>query len=120
MTVQHSYSKIENELLPGFRKKIADAESTEDVKKFFVYTIQELFSQTFDGNVDLQYDDITLKPEKNPSYVLADWVHASSIFLEIWNTSDLSRVIAGFAETAAHRFTHLQKNSTKTQRKIRM
>lgn len=120
MTVQHSYSKIENELLHGYRKKIGAAESTEDVKKFFVYTIQELFAQVFSGRVDLEYNDISLAPGQEPSYVLADWVHASSIFFEIWNTSDLSRVIADFAETATHRFKHLQKNSTKTQQRIRM
>ena len=37
MTKQISFTKIENDLLPKFRKAIGAAESTEDVKKFFIY-----------------------------------------------------------------------------------
>ena len=45
MSKRLSYTKYEQELLPDFRAKINRAESTEDVKKFFVRTIQELFGQ---------------------------------------------------------------------------
>ncbi len=119
MTVQHSFSKIENELLHGFRKKMADAESTEDVKKFFAYTIQDLFGQVFAGSVDLEHNDITFKPDQEPPYILADWVQVSSIFLETWNTSDLSHVVSRFAESALHHYKHLRKNPAKTEAKMR-
>jgi len=42
-----SYSRIENEILPKFRKQISEAESAEDLKNFFSYSIQELFRQIF-------------------------------------------------------------------------
>jgi len=43
MTKQLSFTKYEHKILPNFRQKISKAESTEDVKKFFVYTAKELF-----------------------------------------------------------------------------
>jgi hypothetical protein len=55
-----SFSRVENELLPKFRKMTNEAESTEDVKKFFVYCMQELFAQTFGGQLELRFDDIEL------------------------------------------------------------
>ena len=46
MARQLSFSKYEQELRPELRQNLNIAESTEDVKKFFVYTIQKLFGHT--------------------------------------------------------------------------
>jgi len=42
MTKQISFTKQENELLPDYRNKLNQAESVEDVRKFFIYAANEL------------------------------------------------------------------------------
>ena len=49
MARQLSFSKYEQELRPELRQNLNIAESTEDVKKFFVYTIQKLFGKVLEG-----------------------------------------------------------------------
>ncbi len=120
MTTKFSFSKIENGLLPWFRKKIGNAESTEDVKKFYVYTMQELFHQVFSGNLNLDYDDISLQPNQDQSFVLDKRIKERADFAATWKNSDLSHVIIRFTETAINRYKHLEKNPAKTEAKIRM
>ncbi len=120
MTMQFSFSKIENELLPGFRKRLGSAESTEDVKKFYVYTMQDLFHQAFSGKLNLEYDDISLQPGQNQSFDLTEGIKERPDFVAVWKNSDLSHVIMRFTETAIHRYKHLEKNPAKSEAKIRM
>lgn len=120
MTKQHSFSRIENQLLPGYRNRISMAESTEDVKKFFCYTVQDLFRLVFEGNLVLEYEDVFLQPERTPAYGFSERVLADSGFISIWNSSDLPNLILRFADTAAHRYKHLMKNPEKTEAKIRV
>ena len=120
MTTQFSFSKIENELLPGFRKRLGAAESTEDVKKFYVYTMQDLFRQAFSGNLNLEYGDISLQPNQDQPFALNERIKEQADFVAIWKNSDLSHVITRFTETAIHRYKHLEKNPAKTEAKIRM
>ncbi len=120
MTRQRSFAKIEKQLLPKFRNNISTAESTEDVKKFFVYVMRDFFSQAFAGKLDLAYDDIKLQPEQDPPFVLSEQVLNREDFASEWNASDLPRVMASFAGLAANRYKHLAKNPEKTEAKIRM
>jgi len=66
MTRRSSFTKIENDVLPKFRDSMAQAESTADVQKFFVYTMLELINSALDGGFDLVYEDITLTPGSAP------------------------------------------------------
>ncbi|MFZ5759772.1 MAG: hypothetical protein ACOY4H_07930 [Thermodesulfobacteriota bacterium] len=120
MTTQLSFSKIENELLPEFRRKIGAAESTADVKKFFVYTMQELFRQVFAGQIEVGFDDIALLPNQAPPYSISATVQDHDSFSVIWASSDLPHVISRFTETALNRYRHLEKNPGRTEAKIRM
>jgi hypothetical protein len=70
MTNQASFSKIEKELRAGLRENINTAESTEDVKKFFVYAIQELLDKVLEGQMKVEYEDIRLAPDKQEGYTL--------------------------------------------------
>ena len=119
MTTQFSFSKIENELLPGFRKRIGAAESSEDVKKFYIYTMQDLFRQAFSGNLNLEYGDVSLQPTQNQPFALSQRIKERADFVAIWKNSDLSHVMTRFSETAIHRYRHLEKNPAKTEAKIR-
>lgn len=120
MTTQLSFTKIENELLPEYRRKIGSAESTEDVKKFYVYTMQNLFRQVFAGKIDLGYGDIALRPDQQPAFAISKGLNDKEDFSYIWNTSDLPNVVSRFTETAVKHYRHLEKNPKKTEAKIRM
>lgn len=115
-----SYSRIENELLPKFRKQISQAESTEDLKRFFSQNLQELLGQVFAGQIDIGDDDVKLTPENEPPFEINARIRSSEAFPPVWNTSDLPNIIGRFSEAAMHRHLHLAKNLKKTEAKIRM
>ena len=119
MTEQESFTKHEHTILPNFRENINRSESTEDVKKFFIYSIQELFKHVFEGRINFEYEDIALTPESDSSYRLSERILNSKDFSSVWKNSDLSRVISRLAESALHRYKHLKKNPGKTDSKIR-
>jgi len=120
MTKQHSFTKHEHMIIPNFRNNINHAESTEDVKKFFVYTIQELFEHIFEKNLSCEYEDIRLLPSDDHFYKLSERLLSLDKFKIVWNDSDLPRVIFNLAETAVNRYKHLKKGPEKTDSKIRM
>jgi len=119
MTQQRSFTKTENELLPKFRKMTNEAESTEDVKKFFAYCMQELIGQASDGRLALQFAEIELIPGAEPPYRFSEAVRAGEDFAQVWQTSDLGHIVQRFAELAVRRHRHLEKNPQKTEAKIR-
>ena len=120
MTKQQSFTKIENELLPEFRKRIGTAESTEDVKKFYIYTMQNLFNQVFSGKIDLEYEDVVLLPDQPPLLSFNERIQGMEDFTSVWNNSDLSHIVSRFTNSALKKLKHLEKNPAKTELKIRM
>jgi len=120
MTKQISFSKYEQKILPNFRQKISQAESTEDVKKFFVYTVQELFDNILSEKFSFEYEDVALMPGGKPHYILSKRLVSSNEFKSVWNDSDLPRLLSRLAETAVNRYKHLQKHPEKTEAKIRI
>jgi len=119
MTEQQSFTKYEHKILRGFRERINKAESTEDVKKFFVYSAKELCENIFEGQIDFEYEDFALTPDNDSNYSLSERVLCSEDFMSVWNNSDLPRVIQRLAESALRRYKHLKKSPEKTSSKIR-
>ena len=118
MTQMMSFTKYEHQVLPKFRDQLNQAESVEDVKKFFIGTIQEFLQLATDGNLNAEYDDISLLPDEQPGYCLQPQIKNSIEMKEIEN-SDINAVIKRLAEQAVHRHKHLSKNNTKTNLKIK-
>ena len=121
MTAQQlSFSKVENEVMPEFRRRINEAESTEDVKKFFAYTIQELFNKIFPGSVPLSFEEIRLQPDESPGYWLSEAVLAREDVAGVWATSDLPHILDRVSQVAVKRHAHLMKNPQRSESKIRV
>lgn len=120
MVRQVSFTKHENRVLPNFRQMINKAESTEDVKKFFVYTAKELLESIFEGKMEFEYGDFMLTRNRAPYFRLSERVLALEDFKFVWNDSDLPRVLCRFAESAMRRCKHLEKHPEKTDAKIRI
>ncbi len=119
MTKQLSFTKIENDILPKFRKDMNLAESTEDVKKFFSYAMQGLLGRVFPEKFTPSYDDIQLNPHESPHYLLSDVVRQLEDYSAAWDNSDLAEILQRFAKIAKHRYDHLDKKPEKTESKIR-
>ena len=118
MARQLSFSKYEQQLRPELRQNLNIAESTEDVKKFFVYTIQKLFGRVLEGKEDFQYEDIRLAPLEQSGFIISDKVLGDPEFAAVWQNSDLSNIVKRIADAASNRHKHLQKNTAKTESKI--
>ncbi len=120
MSNQISYSKIEHELLPSYRDRLNKAESIEDAKKFFNYTVMELFESIFGQSLNLEYDDIQLRPDKKPYYQLSSKITSNQEFVQTRDNSDLPYILERLANSAVKRYNHLKKHPEKTESKIRM
>ncbi len=118
MTQMMSLNKYEHLVIPKFREQLNQAESVEDVKKFFVGTVQEFLGLATDGTLSANYEDISLIPDAQPPYMLASEVTDSSA-MKALEASDLCAVLQRIAEQASHRYKHLAKNNLKTNLKIK-
>lgn len=120
MTRQLSFSGYERKILPQFREKMNKAESTEDVKKVFIHTVEELLDGVFDGTVKMEDEDLMLLPDSKPYFQMSDRLRGEDHLKFYWTDSDLHHVIYRMAKSAAKRYKHLEKHPEKTEIKIRM
>lgn len=121
MKKQLSFSKYERKILPSFRNKINQAESTEDLKKFFSYSCRELLQQIFAAqDIKMQVDDIVFDPEAAPFFKVNDRLASSPVFGAVWQDSDMRSLLSHLAQTAQKRYVRLGKHLDKTEAKIRM
>jgi len=118
MTQMMSLTKYEHQVLPRLRDQLNQSESVEDVKKFFVATIQDFLSLATQGSLSAGYDDISLLPGKTPFYSLSTAL-SNDDSLKALADSDLDAVLKRLAEQASHRHANLMKNNTKTNLKIK-
>jgi len=119
MVKQISFTKYQQELLPGYRQKINVSESTEDVRKCFISTVQELMEHVFEGKTSFDADDLELIPGAAPFYRISKRLTSTTDFKSVWNNSDLPNLIDKLAETAVNRCKRLEKHAEKTSSKIR-
>ena len=118
MARQLSFSKYEQQLRPELRQNLNIAESTEDVKKFFVYTIQKLFGRVLEGKEAFRYEDIRLAPMEQSGFIISDKVLGDPEFEAVWQNSDLSNIVKRIADAASNGYKHLQKNTATTESKF--
>jgi hypothetical protein len=119
MNETQSYSKLEKELVHEFRDKLNHAESVEDVKKFFCYTVRDLFSRSMDNGKVLESSDLVLLPDSKPHFKVGGDIVGDPTFKMIWQNSDLANITGRFADAAAHKYKHLLKNPAKSKMKIK-
>jgi hypothetical protein len=118
MSTQHSFTKLEKPLYQELKNSLMQAESTEDAKKFFSRTVCRLIASATRNAVEPDEEEVTLDPEADEGYRLGEELLADPSFRSVWKDSDLKRIVRRMAETAAHRYHHLEKNPEKTESKI--
>jgi len=121
MTRITSFTKLEHELTPKFRESMGLAESTADAQKFFVYSILELLNGVLAEHsepFEIFYEDIVLTPGQAPGYALSPRLGGHPPLAAELKGSDLSAILARFAEVAGRRHIALSKKPAKTEAKI--
>ena len=113
-----SYTKYENEVIHKYRNNLNHAESVEDVKKFFSYTMQELMAKVFDGKLDMHYEDVQLCVDNKAGFTISNALKQKTAFGQVWEDSDLSSIMSRLAESASNRFRHLSGHPEKTNAKF--
>lgn len=113
-----SYTKYENEVIHKYRDNLNHAESVEDVKKFFSYTMQELMHKVFNGQLAMNYEDVQLNPDAGDLFTISENLRRQGDFDHVWTVSDLPSIISRMASSAVNRFNHLQGHPEKTNSKF--
>jgi len=117
---QISFSTLGNECIHKFRDKINSAENIVDLKNHFAYTVIDFLNQIFEkSKLDIDADDIKFNPDVTDLYIISDRLSNDVEFKKIWSISDLKNVIYKFADSANHRYIHINKHKEKTNKKIR-
>lgn len=119
MEKQKTFTRIEQDVRHNYRNNLNLAESTEDVKKFFAYAIQDLIDRGLDGRVKVDFADISLAPQAPEGFTCSAALRENPEFRQSWGHSDLPSIIGRFAESASHRIKHLEdKHPDKTEAKM--
>lgn len=113
-----SFTKAENAVRHEFWQNLNNAESTEDIKKFFVYAVQDLIEFAFNERVTVEFDDIRLMPEQDDGFVLSDNLRHNKDIAEALESTDLHAILVRFAATAIKHYRHLDRHRDKTESKM--
>jgi hypothetical protein len=118
MKRQFSFSKYQQEVRPMLRENLNRAESTEDVKKFFVYAFRDLLNRVSEGTVTVEYEDILLDPLERDGFSIGDRLGATPDFISPWKNSDLPYIVKRMEESAIKRHKYLDRHRDKTETKM--
>lgn len=113
-----SYTKFEHQVVHKYRDNLNHAESVEDVKKFFSYTMQELIHKAFAGQLSVNYEDVQLGVDAGEPLIISESLRQQGEFERAWSASDLPLIMTRLAKSAQNRFSHLQTHPEKTNAKI--
>jgi hypothetical protein len=102
-----SFTRHEHDLSHKYRNDLNHAESSEDVKKFFTYAMQELLKRVLGESVVVRFEDVALAADSR-GYAVSARIGADAGFARAMAESDLGAIMQRFAETAQHRLHHLQ------------
>jgi hypothetical protein len=94
------------------------AESTEDVNKFFVRAVLELFQSVLEGKIHFNDEDIRLDEKKKEGFVISKRLQGIPDFVSAWKRSDLRHIVTRMAQFAVKRQKHFEKHRDKTEAKM--
>jgi hypothetical protein len=97
---------------------MTQAESTEDVKKFFYQTVRDLLVDICDTLPVFNIQDIQLDFEQGEGYRLSDSLMDGAGLRSLMKDSDLDAILDRLSGNAWNRYHHLEKNPAKTEQKI--
>lgn len=119
MKQQKSFTRVEQNVRHSFRNNLNIADSIEDVKKFFIYAVQDFIDQAFEGRVLVDYADVELDPGADNGFRFSSALRGNKEFSTAYGNSDIPQIIARMAENALHHVKHLEeKHPDKSEAKM--
>jgi hypothetical protein len=113
-----SYAHLENGVRSHFRNNLNQAESSEEVKKFFAYAVHDLLNKAFEGHILTDYGQVELGSDLNRPYLIHQRLMHDLTFTNAWFNTDLATIIDRLAATAIRHMKHFDKMPERTDRKI--
>ena len=118
MSTQLSFTKQEQGARSRFRELLTQAESTEDVKKFFYQTVRDLLVDVCDSLPVFNIPDVQLDLSRGEGYSLSDRLMDEADLSNLMHGSDLDDILRRLSENAWNRYHQLEKNPARSEQKI--
>jgi hypothetical protein len=115
-----SYSALEHAMKHGMRRAINGAQDAVDLGNQFSYAAADFLRKAFTGMSGMiRQNDVMFSSKPARHFAISSRLLEMPEFSETWKHSDLPGIIGRFAESAYHRFLHLERHTEKTNLKIR-
>ncbi|MEF2229695.1 MAG: hypothetical protein V3571_02100 [Pseudodesulfovibrio sp.] len=118
MSTQLSFTKQEQGARSRFRELLTQAESTEDVKKFFYQTVRDLLVDVCGTLPAFNIQDVQLDLDQGEGYMLSDRLMGEADLSDLMHGSDLDDILGRLSKNAWNRYRQLEKNPAKSEQKI--
>ncbi|XXJ20337.1 hypothetical protein ACR42D_12540 [Desulfovibrio caledoniensis] len=118
MSTQLSFTKQEQGARSRFRELLTQAESTEDVKKFFYQTVRDLLMDVCGTLPAFNIQDVQLDLDQGEGYTLSDRLMNEADLSNLMHGSDLDDILGRLSKNAWNRYRQLEKNPAKSEQKI--
>ena len=114
-----NFESVEKKYMSILRKKITTSENKTDLAKIFSCTVSSFLNNVLEDEPSVYENDIIFKPDSGKKYIFSTKLKQSEHFLNTWNNSNLPHFMKKAADSAYHRYLHLNKHTEKTEKKIR-
>jgi hypothetical protein len=114
-----SLNKIEKQILHELRNKFQTAQSRRELENSFSHSLCTFLTKTCPDSITIHDKDISFSPAAKSHFTLSTDLIESETFMRTWVSSNLSGFVGKAADSAYHRFIHLEKHTEKTRSKIR-
>ena len=118
MNSESSFTKIENELVHGFRQHVNTAEGVADVQKAFAAFLREILSRVTGSTVLLDEGDVRVAPESADGYALGPGITAKADYAKFLEHTDLKNILRRQAREAVNRINHLEEHTVRAEAKM--
>jgi len=119
MGLQYSYVNYEKDFAHELREKLNHSEDGGDVYNMFSHIITKMLNKIFGEKISVNNDDIRFEPEGITHFSFSRKLLDNEEFSTELANSDIGNIINRFADSAHHRYVHLNKHLERTKLKIR-
>lgn len=113
-----SFTKIENELAPGFRQRVNSAEGIADLQQAFTTFLQDILGRVSGAEVALEPGDARIAPEAEDGYLLGPGISGNEAYVKLLEHSDLRDILRRQVEHAANKMKRLSRHTTRDETKL--
>jgi len=117
MGFQKSFSYFEKKQLHKFRNDLNNAKDIVELSNVFALNVYDLLSEAVDFKIE--DNDVTFAPSEKKFFKCSSNLLENQHFEALTECSDIENIIHRFAVATYDRYVKIQKNNSKTNKKIR-